>query len=77
MLAGHVDYSVAGTDAMIKKVCSYIECNKLEGHVHFLGRREDIPLLMRKSDFLVHPTRTEGFGLSLVEALHYKLPIVA
>lgn len=48
-----------------------------ENRVLFLGRRCDVPRLMASSDILVHPTRTEGFGLVLAEALAAGLPIVA
>ena len=45
--------------------------------VQFLGFREDIGDLMNAADILVHPTRREGFGLVLAEALAAGLPIVA
>lgn len=36
--------------------------------VHVLGHRNDIPALMRKSDILVLPSISEGFGLVTAEA---------
>lgn len=44
--------------------------------IHFIGRREDIPQLMASSDLLIHPTRIEGFGLVLAEAMAARLPVV-
>lgn len=44
--------------------------------VHFIGRRDDIPRLMASSDLLIHPTRIEGFGLVLAEAMAAGLPVV-
>ena len=37
--------------------------------VHVLGHREDVPKLMRRSDFLVLPSIEEGFGLVCTEAM--------
>lgn len=45
--------------------------------VRFLGRREDVPSIMRCADLLVHPARSEGFGLVVAEALAVGLPVVA
>lgn len=37
--------------------------------VHYLGQRNDLPELMRKSDVLVLPSIEEGFGLVIAEAM--------
>ncbi len=46
-------------------------------HIAWLGRRNDVPDLMRKSDVLVHPARQEPLGRVLLEALATGLPAVA
>lgn len=47
------------------------------GHkVRFLGYLEDIPKIYGILDILVMPSRWEGFGLALVEAMAMGLPIV-
>lgn len=46
-------------------------------HVHFLGLRNDIMEIMSSCNVLVHPARSEGFGLVLAEALAVGLPVVA
>src|SRR3989344_523168 len=48
-----------------------------EERVFFLGVRDDIPSLMRSADCLVMPSRWEGFGLVLIEAMAAGVPIVA
>jgi glycosyltransferase involved in cell wall biosynthesis len=48
-------------------------------HVHFLGRVEDAALvnLFRACDVYLTPTRYEGFGLTLLEAMACGAPCVA
>jgi len=45
--------------------------------VRFLGLRSDVPDLLRASDLLALPSRHEGFGLVLAEALACEVPVVA
>lgn len=45
--------------------------------LHLLGRRSDIPRLLREIDLLVHPARQEPFGRVLLEAAAAEAPIVA
>jgi glycosyltransferase involved in cell wall biosynthesis len=46
-------------------------------HIDFLGVRKDVLELMRKSLVFVLPSRWEGFGLVLLEAMSVGTPIVA
>jgi glycosyltransferase involved in cell wall biosynthesis len=45
--------------------------------VHFLGRRPDIPQLLKLADLYVHASNSEGFGIAAVEAMSAGLPVVA
>lgn len=49
------------------------------GHVYFLGRVDDAVLvsLFRACDVYLTPSRYEGFGLTLLEAMAARAPIVA
>jgi glycosyltransferase involved in cell wall biosynthesis len=49
----------------------------LEHSVHILGRRGDVPELMCAADCFVVPSRWEGLGSVLVEAMALQVPIVA
>jgi len=45
--------------------------------IHFLGWREDATTLMTALDALVAPSRWEGFGLSVLEAMAARVPVIA
>lgn len=44
--------------------------------LHFLGRRDDIPALLRNADVYVQASKWEGFGIAAVEAMASGLPLV-
>ncbi|MCK4596749.1 glycosyltransferase family 4 protein [bacterium] len=46
-------------------------------NVRFVGFRNDIPRLMSSMDFLVLPSKNEGFGYVLAEAMSQGKPVVA
>lgn len=62
---------------LLERLQTRIKESKMDRRVKFLGRRQDVPRLMASSDILVHPARTEGFGLILAEAMAAGLPVVA
>jgi len=49
----------------------------IQDHVIFLGNRRDIPDLLNIMDLFVLPTLDEGFGISIIEALLFNLPVIA
>ncbi len=49
----------------------------LEDHVHFLGQRSDVALLLAAVDIVVMPSRSEGLGLAAIEALAAGKPVIA
>ena len=51
----------------------------LGGHVFLLGNksREWVYENLHKYDLFVHPSRIEGFGLTVVEAMAAKVPVIA
>lgn len=50
----------------------------LESNIHFLGlqSRNEIFSALKDYDLLVQPSNVEGFGLSIVEALFAKVPVL-
>lgn len=49
----------------------------VEGRVHFLGKRTDIPEIIHSSDIIIMSSIYEGFGRSAVEGMAGKKPVVA
>lgn len=49
----------------------------LNGRVTFMGYRPDVPDLLRVIDIHVAPSVTEGFSMSVLEAMHAGVPSVA
>jgi glycosyltransferase involved in cell wall biosynthesis len=46
-------------------------------NVVFLGRRADVPALLRRADVVCHPARAEGLPNAVLEAMAAARPIVA
>ncbi len=68
---GDAILKVAGrSSAMYGLLCrTYIRLWSLKPYVEFMGPRDDVPELMRGALALVVASRTEGFGLTAVEAM--------
>lgn len=49
----------------------------LTDRVHFLGRRSDVPQLLKTADVCVISSHWEGFGLAAVEGMAAGVPVVA
>lgn len=49
----------------------------LDGAVHFLGERRDIPEILRALDLLLMPSWEEPFGNVALEAMAMEIPVVA
>ena len=49
----------------------------LDGRVHLLGWVDDVPRLLSTLDLLISPSRSEPFGLSIVEGMACGVPVIA
>ncbi len=79
LLQTHADYHLIlvgdGPDRGVIELL--VERANLEGQVHLLGFRDDVPGLLAASDLYCHPARMESFGIAVVEAMAAGLPVVA
>ena len=50
---------------------------KLDQNIHLLGNIEDVTAFLKKIDIFVLPSQSEGFGISLVEAMAMEIPCIA
>jgi glycosyltransferase involved in cell wall biosynthesis len=73
---------VGGTNS--KEDCSghiseLIRTHQLEDSIRILGEftADELGLAYRNADILVHPSRWESFGITLIEAMSLGLPVVA
>jgi glycosyltransferase involved in cell wall biosynthesis len=62
--------------ALLEKMRALAASLGIQEKANFLGYRDDIPNIYSILDILVMPSRWEGFGLALVEAMAMGLPIV-
>jgi len=54
-----------------------IKLHQMEGNIRFVGRRNDIPEILKASDIFILPSRSEGMPAALVEGMAAGLPCIA
>jgi len=67
----------AGDDDETPQVSELASRLGVRGRVRFLGRRSDVPRLLRMADLFVFPSLFEGMPFALLEAMASGLPCVA
>ena len=63
----------------MEKVDAYIRKAQLQTRVHFFANvdNDDLPAFYQRADCFVYPSRYEGFGIPIIEAIQSGLPVVA
>lgn len=73
------ELQIAGEGPEEEKLQKLVNKFNLSGKVKFLGRVETnkIPQLLSQAEIFVRPSRWEGFGVSFVEAMAARIPVIA
>lgn len=72
--AGGIDREHEKDFENLKKLTEELE---LKNNVVFMGNVSDIPEFLEKIDIFILPSRFEGFGISLIEAMAMGIPCIA
>ena len=73
----NIDLYVVGEGYLQKDLIELSKSLGINGKVHWLGKTEYINEFLSKIDLFILPSKYEGFGLVLLEAMVAKKPIIA
>ena len=76
MLVPGLHVIFAGEGELEQGVRDYARAKGMDTRIHFLGYRSDVPSLLKTCDVYVHSSYSEGFGLSVAEAMACGIPVV-
>ena len=69
-------FLIAGEGSLRKTLISDLKDKKLESYITFIGNIKNIPEFLSALDIYIQPSVTEGFPLSVLEAMATGLPII-
>jgi len=76
--AGHdIGLTIVGEGSEQEILAHKAREQKLEARVEFMGWRRDIRPFLARADVVLVPSRYEGYGLVIVEALAAGIPVIA
>jgi glycosyltransferase involved in cell wall biosynthesis len=67
---------IAGEKPMPEEPARLASSLGLDGHIHLLGRRGDMPDVLAALDVFVLPSESEGMSNAILEAMAMRLPVV-
>lgn len=73
----NLELIMVGDGCDMDKLRDYVDKNGLKDSVHMLGYLDNPYIYMKTADLFVCPSRAEGFGLVLVEAMILDLPVMS
>lgn len=76
-LVPELHLAIVGSGSLDAKLRALARDLGVSQRVHFLGRRMDVPQLLRAADIYVQSSLWEGFGIAALEAMASGLPVVA
>lgn len=75
-MVGGLHLMLAGSGPLADELRELSRQLGIAKRVHFLGARDDIPDLLGIADIYVQPSRVEGFGIAVLEAMAAGIPVV-
>jgi len=69
-------FLIAGEGSLRNKLITEVKKQKLHRHITFIGNIKNIPEFLSAIDIYIQPSATEGFPLSVLEAMAAGLPII-
>lgn len=72
-----VSLLIVGDGYLRSRLEKKVESLNLQSKVTFAGFQENVFPLLREMDIFVLPSRTEGLGIVLLEAMSLRLPVIA
>ena len=73
----NIHLNIAGDGELRPDIEDLIKQLNLSEYITLLGRRNDIPVLMQQADFFILPSKYEGFGLVVAEAMACSTFVIA
>jgi glycosyltransferase involved in cell wall biosynthesis len=67
---------IVGAGLLESKLIRRSEQAQLDGHIHFLGFRSDVSEIMNVFDIGCMPSRQEAFGITAMEMMSMRIPLV-
>ncbi len=79
LLPENVVFSIAGDGPLRKDLEKLASSLKVRERVRFLGfvEREELPFLFSVADIFIRPSLSEGLGISFIEAMAARVPLIA
>lgn len=72
-----VEYIIVGEGEQRKFLSEIIRKNDAQSYIKLIGKSKDVPNIINQSDVFFLPSRWEGFGLVILEAVALKKKILA
>lgn len=73
----NVSLTVAGSGSLECELKKYADELKVSELISWLGKVDKVGSLMESHDLMILPSKYEGFGLVLLEAINFKIPVLA
>lgn len=75
--AGDLHLLLVGEGERRAHLLDRVRARRLQGRVHFLGHRMDVPALLERADVLISSSHAEGLSNSIIEGMAAERAIVA